>query len=149
MNNPFGYLQAEREAQERAFQERKKRLLQAAEAAIEQYGGEIIRALKDLQQVAYPNCHVYGGDRINWYEHAHGLDISWRIVRSWPDYDEDKVTVRLVLSEFGEPKCFRVKRSGAHKRTLLGLTEFEELRCGLSERELVDALRRLHPPGSV
>ena len=171
MANPFDHLRQRRErletaeqqqlAARREAQQREEQVRLAQLAAAAPCDGTVIRVLMQLQQATYPASqvrnHRTAQDRL--HDHLRGNPV-WSIGRTdaywatssireqawYPD-----VVVRLEFDADNKPVSFVCCRvPGFCVRTWFGHKFVEAHKhCGLSERELVEALNELYPAGEL
>ncbi len=160
MTNVFDYLKKEGEAREEKTRqeqikaeqakvlkaqrekEESERLLKEHIVVAERYNEVVADVLEQLIQAAYSNCELRN----------HPTDASWAIVHQWLETSdtvgigsmgvrqeirsETKVSVTIKLDSKSRPLHFLCWREGK-----------KEILSGLSRDELIQALRKLHPPG--
>lgn len=171
MENPFDHLRRRREQLESQEQQQlaarheaqqrqeQARLVQLAAAA--PCDAIVVHVLTELQQATYPESQVrnHRTAQDNLHDHLRGTpawsightDAYWatdstRELAWYPD-----VVVRLEFDEHSKPVsfvCCRVPGFCVH--TWFGLKFVDpHKQCGLSERELVEALNELFPAGEL
>ncbi|WP_157913196.1 hypothetical protein [Candidatus Promineifilum breve] len=172
MSNPFRYLKYHREEKEREVQrqlEAEKRTKEQAQqrwnqkiASAEGFDGMVRGVLNRLQEAFYPEYIVRFGPPL--YEPC----ICWSIgEESWDDYKVSwigKVGVELIFDDRNRPTGFLCGRSGVWRKKYRNtrfwqkkgsygwdrvLVKFPSVKCDLSEKALINALIKLHPPESL
>lgn len=157
MKNPFQELQNRRKAEEsdrrrqqeatRLAVEREEQLHQERIRVADQYNEMVTKVLRLLREAVYPNDQMehYEGEPIWKLGHSYTpIDVDCRYGRNWAR----SISVSLVFNEHAQPTHFECDRPGFfYKKTLFGerRTSFGPIQCGLTEAELVDALKKLHP----